>query len=168
MKIRYTTGDLVRSSELYMAHGCNAQGRMGKGIAKQVHEDYPEAYEVYRAAFLEGNMHVGEIIPVACKHPEFGDKTIINAITQDTYWKPGEPQRQFVSYEGVRNCVNLMDQLAMTTQRDPEIAAMLNGPVERIGFPKIGCGLAGGDWEIVAKIIEEESSNFSPIVYLFD
>ena len=27
---------------------------------------------------------------------------------------------------------------------------------QRIGYPKIGAGLAGGDWEIIAAIIEEE------------
>ena len=27
---------------------------------------------------------------------------------------------------------------------------------QRIGLPKIGAGLAGGDWEVIEKIIEEE------------
>ena len=26
----------------------------------------------------------------------------------------------------------------------------------RIGYPKIGAGLAGGDWTIISKIIDEE------------
>jgi len=29
-------------------------------------------------------------------------------------------------------------------------------PGRKIGLPKIGCGLAGGDWNIVQGIIEDE------------
>ena len=29
-------------------------------------------------------------------------------------------------------------------------------PGKRIGYPKIGPGLAGGDWEIIRLLIEEE------------
>jgi O-acetyl-ADP-ribose deacetylase (regulator of RNase III) len=29
-------------------------------------------------------------------------------------------------------------------------------PRKKIGLPKIGCGLAGGDWNIVRQIIERE------------
>ncbi len=30
---------------------------------------------------------------------------------------------------------------------------------KRIGYPKIGAGLAGGDWEKISKIIDEELFN---------
>lgn len=34
-----------------------------------------------------------------------------------------------------------------------------------IHMPKIGCGLAGGDWNIVSKLIEDSLSGFSVYVY---
>ena len=33
-------------------------------------------------------------------------------------------------------------------------------------MPQIGCGLAGGDWNIISKIIESECTNVFPVVYL--
>ena len=27
---------------------------------------------------------------------------------------------------------------------------------KKIGYPKIGAGLAGGDWDVIAKIIDQE------------
>ena len=38
-----------------------------------------------------------------------------------------------------------------------------------IGFPyKIGCGLAGGDWSIVSKIIEEELSEYNVEIWKYE
>lgn len=34
----------------------------------------------------------------------------------------------------------------------------LNG-VEEVAIPKIGCGLAGGDWEVVSRIIDEATGD---------
>jgi O-acetyl-ADP-ribose deacetylase (regulator of RNase III) len=46
-----------------------------------------------------------------------------------------------VDYEAVRSCVRW-------------IKARYSG--KRIGLPKIGAGLAGGDWKEIASIIKEE------------
>lgn len=40
--------------------------------------------------------------------------------------------------------------------------------VRYIGLPKIGCGLGGGDWEIVSAIIEEELEEFDVTIYVID
>ncbi len=34
--ITYKQGDLMKASETYIAHGCNAQGVMGSGVAKAI------------------------------------------------------------------------------------------------------------------------------------
>jgi hypothetical protein len=36
---------------------------------------------------------------------------------------------------------------------------------EKIGFPKIGCGLAGGDWKVVSQIIETIFDGFDVTIY---
>jgi O-acetyl-ADP-ribose deacetylase (regulator of RNase III) len=35
-------------------------------------------------------------------------------------------------------------------------------------MPKIGAGLAGGDWDTIAGIIEEELTSVLPVVYVLD
>ena len=167
MALTYIDGDVVRSPEKYIAHGCNAQGRMGKGIAKQIRDDYPEAYRVYRDEYEAGNLSLGTIVPVPCRHPIHGDKTIINAITQEFYWKQGEPKSRFVDYDAVRACFQNINALAIMTQDDSELADMFSGPLTRLAINKIGSDLAGGDWSIIEQIIEEESKDFETVVYLF-
>ena len=38
-------------------------------------------------------------------------------------------------------------------------------PDQTIAIPKIGCGLAGGDWEKVKVIIEDVFSEYDVVVY---
>ena len=38
----------------------------------------------------------------------------------------------------------------------------------RIGVPQIGCGLAGGDWNVVSTIIQEELKNCEAIVVIYN
>jgi O-acetyl-ADP-ribose deacetylase (regulator of RNase III) len=38
--------------------------------------------------------------------------------------------------------------------------------MKKVALPKIGSGLAGGDWKVISAIIENESKNYQPIVYV--
>jgi len=38
----------------------------------------------------------------------------------------------------------------------------------KVGLPKIGAGLGGGDWSIISKIIEEELGEFDVTIYVLD
>ncbi|ESQ88966.1 hypothetical protein ABAC460_14390 [Asticcacaulis sp. AC460] len=35
-----------------------------------------------------------------------------------------------------------------------------------VAFPKIGAGLAQGDWTIIESLIEDHSRHFQPVVYV--
>jgi O-acetyl-ADP-ribose deacetylase (regulator of RNase III) len=43
-----------------------------------------------------------------------------------------------------------------------------NDFVGKIGFPKLGCGLAGGDWNFVSEIIKEVFYDQEVFVYELD
>lgn len=66
---------------------------------------------------------------------------VVNAYTQQFY---GTHRRQ-VEYGALRSCFK-------------ELAVRVQGwnPKLRIAYPKIGAGLGGGDWDIIAPIIDEE------------
>lgn len=137
--------------ELILVHGCNAQGVMGSGIAKQIRERYPKAYEEYRkfclGVFGDVDDPLGCIVPVQTK-----GRVIINAVTQRYYGR--ERDIVYVSYDAVDSCMKYIDKL-------------YEGYLEPvpIGMPKIGAGLGNGHWPVIAEIIEYRANNFKPIVY---
>lgn len=148
MKIEYINGDLFKTDIHYIAHGCNAQGVMGSGVAAIVRRDYPEAYKAY----VYHHEHV--------KPWELGDiqfaysngKTIINAITQNFYGRTGD---RFVDYDAVAKAMRDINRV---------LREMPMG--RKVAMPQIGAGLGGGDWDVLAEIIEKELVDVQPVVYI--
>lgn len=135
--IKYIEGDLVRDAEQYdvIAHGANCFCTMGSGIAKSIREKFPEAYEV------------------DCK-TKSGDIKKLGTITFTENTKPivvnCYSQFDFRGrYVGVMDCDYKAIQSAMRLIKK-------NFTGKKIGLPKIGSQLAGGDWNIINRIIEEE------------
>lgn len=155
MKIIYKTGDLMQATEPFILHGCNALGKMGKGVALLIKERYPVVFERYEAEFLEHGLHLGQVIWV-----ETDGHTILNAITQQGARKHYDPDGVvYVDYEnGVRKSIRSINASFIETEF----------PDAAVALPLIGAGLAGGHWPTIAAIIEEESTAFQPVVYLYD
>ena len=137
-------GNILNIEEGYIVHGCNAQGVMGSGIAKQIREKYPKVYSTYLLEYNENGLAVGSIIPVYINEK----LCIINAITQEFYGR--NPYKKYVSYFGVDTCFNRINRLIQTD--GTEI-------VNSLHFPLIGCGLANGNWDIVSKKINKNIAN---------
>ena len=148
MTIIYNEGDFLLGSEPYKAHGCNKQGGFGAGVAKHIRTVYPEAYHVYRDHYKEHGLKMGEVIYA---HVAASPQPIIcHCITQEFYGN--EAGRIYVDYDAVRACMKELNKCAEG---------------QFVALPKIGAGLAGGDWEIIADIIEEEFTNTAPVVYVY-
>ena len=130
-------GDILSIGEGVIVHGCNAQGKMNSGIAKQVRKDYPEAYLIYMDNYRSG---LGSISYYSASDK----KIIVNGITQEFYGR--DPSALYVSYDAM---FTVFDNIL----RDD----FLRKNAERYGlnFPLIGCGLANGDWSIVREIIDQ-------------
>ena len=147
MEIIYKKGNLVEAAEDAIAHGCNAQGVMRSGVAKAIRETFPLAYDAYNALHKHNNS--GLSLGVA-QYVQTKNKYIVNCITQEFYGRDG---KQYVDYDAIRSCMKDMNQ------------SFLSAQVESVALPKIGSGLGGGDWDIIAKIIEEEFVDIQPVVY---
>lgn len=159
MKIDYRIGDMFKGGHDYIAHGCNAQGVMGSGVAKVVYDSYHYAYTAYHNTYDEegltlGNVVVAEPVERQCiSEPVL--PTIFNCITQNNY---GTDQR-YANYGAIQKCINGINAYMVNKcglMVEPEVA-----------FPMIGAGLAGGDWNIIAGIIESNAVYFQPVVYDF-
>lgn len=128
--------DLAEQGELdVIVHGCNVHNTMGKGIAKELATRYPQVRKADDAT-LKGDFNKIGTYSVAC----CGKFNVINLYTQKWYWSYGQAQADLFEYAG------LADGL--------EALYGEFGPI-RYGFPKIGAGLAGGDWERIVEILNK-------------
>lgn len=133
-------GDLVKLTQSghfdVLVHGCNCFCAMGAGIAKQIRTVFPEAFE---ADFKTKKGDVDKLgtYSLAKVTKESHTCYIVNAYTQYHY----SGQGVLVDYKAVRKVFSRI-------QKDFKNL--------RIGYPRIGAGLAGGDWEIISAIIDHE------------
>jgi O-acetyl-ADP-ribose deacetylase (regulator of RNase III) len=142
MNIDYVHGDIFTTNCEYLIHGCNSRGLMGAGVAKMIKQKYPKAYQDYLDIYNNNGLILGDFY--SSEQPD--GKIIINAITQKDI---GTDKIQ-VSYWAIANIFRNLNNLGM----------------KKVALPKIGSGLAGGDWKVISAIIENESKNYQPIVYV--
>ena len=142
--MKEVTGDLVNM--LYWGefdvgiHGCNCLHRMKSGIAKSMAETFPGIVEADLYESIYGNYEkLGNFTSRAFSDPVRGDVTIINAYTQFTYSRT----EVVADYDAIRKVFS-------------RIKRIFGNKGLTFGIPKIGAGLAGGDWADISKIIEEE------------
>ena len=148
MEIKYLVGDLLESSYYLILHGCNAQGVMGSGVAKQIRKKFPQAFEEYYIAHEKEMLWLGDVMFTDC-----GDKIIANGVTQQYYGRGGEC---FVSYTAINNVMEETHKYALS-----------NG-IQYVAMPLIGAGLGGGSWNKISSIIEDTFTDVTPIVYTLD
>ncbi len=152
--IRY--GDALAVETGIIVHGCNCQGIMGGGIALQVRNRFPIAYNMYREAHRIFGLTLGEIIPVEVAPKKY----IVNAMTQDNCGS----DKRYVDYEAIAKCFEKVTELA----RSIHLNQGKDGVKLDIVFPMIGAGLAGGNWKIIETIILETiGPDYNKVLYKF-
>ncbi len=135
--LKVIKGDLIKlacSGQFdVIVHGCNCHCVMGAGIAAQIRKEFSGAYI---ADYDTGRGDLSKLGGYT-KGEAFRNGfpiTVVNAYTQ------GEPGRN-LDYPALRRCMKA-------------VKSDFSG--KRIGMPKIGCGIAGGDWGEVSRIIQDE------------
>ena len=129
-----------------IAHSCNTRNIMGAGIAKQIKDRYPEAYEADWRAF---NSNYGVTLGKFSK-ADIGDcKYIYNMYTQATIGTGRE-----VDYEKFWQALKRVEQDLFEMKISKHEYDGSPPPV--LGLPwGISCGLAGGNWEIISAMIND-------------
>jgi O-acetyl-ADP-ribose deacetylase (regulator of RNase III) len=129
--------DLARRGEFdVIIHGCNCQCLMGKGIALSIKRQFPPAHAADLATEKGSAAKLGSYSS-ATVEINGGALTIVNAYTQFD-WKG----------QGVKADYDAIHRVMRAIAHDFAIC--------RIGYPKIGAGLAGGDWSVISAIIDTE------------
>lgn len=132
-------GDLIIFAEEGMfdiiIHGCNCLCNMGIGIAKTIRNKYPQVYKADCDTSKGDREKLGSYTSATAGHQN--RFIVVNAYTQYTYSR----DKVDVDYDAVRKVFVKMKK---------DFAG------KRIGYPLIGAGLAGGDWNVIEAIINQE------------
>ncbi|WP_299976449.1 macro domain-containing protein [Desulfobacula sp.] len=133
-------GDLVQFALTgrfdVIIHGCNCFCSMGAGIAKLIRDNFPEAYQADLKTGMGDKKKLGAY---SMARIERNDNifTIINGYTQYDFSGHGV----LVDYEAIQKLfAGIKNDFAN----------------QKIGYPKIGAGLAKGNWEMISDIINKE------------
>jgi O-acetyl-ADP-ribose deacetylase (regulator of RNase III) len=122
-------GDLLSDAAEAIVNTVNTEGVMGKGIALQFKQRYPQNYETYRAACKRRQVHLGSMFVVATGALH-GPRHIINFPTKG-HWR--EQSRLEHIQAGLRDLVRVINELGINS----------------IALPPLGCGNGGLEWTIV-------------------
>lgn len=135
--IRYIDGDLVRDAANYdvIAHCCNCFCTMGAGIAPQIKHKFPEAYTADCETQSGDESKLGTIT-----YTENTTPIVVNLYGQFDY-TGRRSGKMDLDYDALRSALKAMRE-------------KFTG--KTFGLPMIGAGLAGGDWNVIESIIEEE------------
>lgn len=137
-------GDLVtlaKNGEFdVIVHGANCFCTMGAGIARQIRDQFPEAYAADCATVKGDRTKLGTYSAA-----KIGELTVVNAYTQYHYGRRGASSDLF-EYSAF-DCV-----LGLLADDFPNV---------RYGFPLIGTGLAGGNVVRVVTALENFSEKIS-------
>lgn len=121
------------------AHGCNCAGAMGKGIAVQFRDKFPEMYKQYKLLCKNGEYLPGDVFDY-----NYGEGHVYNLGTQLTW-------RTKAKIEFIRASVSKMCELAIMDS------------VTKIAMPAIGAGLGGLIWNDVKEEIELISHRYPDV-----
>jgi O-acetyl-ADP-ribose deacetylase (regulator of RNase III) len=149
--IKIIDGNILNATEDIICHQVNCKGVMGAGLAKQIRNKYPYVYEEYvklikwaTEEYKRGHSKTDSLLS-SCQFVDTpDDKVVANIFGQEGYGR-GRIQTDYVA-------------LSKGLQSIRESIIDSNSPLfnKSVALPYgIGCGLAGGDWNIIRRMIEE-------------
>jgi O-acetyl-ADP-ribose deacetylase (regulator of RNase III) len=152
-KLTFVEGDLLKHPQVeVIGHQANCQNTFGSGIARSIKEMYPEAYEVDCISAAKKRNNLGQWsaaeIPLTDGFTNSRGtqiRRIYNLYGQNLGTINGNVKRvRMTNYEALYSALEGM-------------ADSLKAKNEKliVGFPHlIGCGLGGGNWSVVERLIE--------------
>lgn len=158
--LTYVAGDAtapIGSGPRILAHVCNDIGAWGRGIVQDISRRWPAPEREFRR---NGPLPLGtvQLVPVAAElwvANMVGQHGIMTkrGLKTRTGFEPeaGPPVR----YEAIRECLG-----ALVTHAQSEKA--------QVHMPRIGCGLAGGEWSMVEPLITETLVAAGVAVVVYD
>ena len=149
--IKIVDGDILQASENIIAHQVNCLSVMGGGIARQIKSKYPKVFKDYQIYLTNTKFPIQALGD--CHFVKVSDnKYVANLFGQ---YKYGTDKQQ-TDYKALEEALFTLKINA----KDHNLSVSI--PVN------LGCGLAGGSWEIVYKIIEEVFHDYDVVLYRWE
>lgn len=156
--IKKVKGDLIdmfkKGEFVEIIHGCNCFHNMGAGIARTIAHEFPFAEYVDKGTEFGSVEKLGEYSAALVSVAHNRVASVVNAYTQ---LYPGR--------ENKRRLYNSIEKVF--TKLNNQLDGKLDDDMIT-GIPKIGAGLAGGDWGIIEEIINRVTPNMNIVLVEWD
>lgn len=133
--ISYKIGNLLESDAEALVNTVNTVGIMGKGIALQFKNLFPENFKLYKKACENKELTIGKLLITEEESLLGGRKMIINFPTKTNWRKPSE-------YDYIEK--GLQELVYVIRERN----------IKSIAIPPLGSGNGALDWNKVKALIE--------------
>jgi len=137
--MQYLKGNLLGAKARALVNTVNTVGVMGKGIALQFKEAFPENFKQYALACKNKRLNPGDLLVVRENTLE-GEKIIINFPTKTEWFL--KSRYEYIE-QGLKKLVEIIEEYQITS----------------IAIPPLGCGNGGLKWEKVRPLIEKYLDN---------
>jgi O-acetyl-ADP-ribose deacetylase (regulator of RNase III) len=163
--IKYRVGDLLVATfaedrSVVVAHCCNCFNTMKSGIAPLIAKAFPEAWQADQETVKGDRDKLGSFTASVN-----GDHKVLvyNLYGQYGYWnrKKGLMDLDYAALDMSLEAMsyNLLARCRIVGQDHKEI---------KIFLPKIGAGLAGGDWSVIEPMIEKHLGIFDVTIFTLE
>lgn len=154
--ITYLKGDAtepVGDGCKIITHCCNDAGGWGSGFVIAISKRWQQPEHAYRKWFVDKDhdgltFELGHVQLVKVKD----DLYVCNMIGQRNYGRRSSPDYPFIRYDALEKC------FAKAAHHARVLGASIH-------MPRVGCGLAGGNWDVVSKIVERTCNGLQVYVY---
>lgn len=147
--IEFKQGDLLKADTEALVNTVNTVGVMGKGIALQFKQAFPENFRAYKKACDAKQVQPGQMFTFATGNL-FNPRYIINFPTK-RHWR--DKSRLEDIKTGLRALVVEVQQLG----------------IQSIAIPPLGCGNGGLDWSDVKPMITAAFASLPDVrVFIFE
>ncbi|MFD5936514.1 macro domain-containing protein [Streptomyces sp. NPDC060333] len=144
--IQEMQGNLLEADAEAIVNTVNTVGVMGKGIALQIKQAFPENYKQYKAACDIGGVKIGEIFVHDAHH--LGPRRYVLNFPTKRHWR-GKSRVEDIE-AGLDALVDVVRKYG----------------IESIAIPALGCGNGGLDWEEVRPLIYAAFESVSEVKVL--
>lgn len=172
MAYKEINGDLIQLALMgtfdVISHGCNCYCTQGAGIALTMKNTFgTDKFRMEQGSFKGDynklgtidyrhfHLFEGKLVGDGLKGDlveGYQNLTVVNSYTQHSYGK-GPGGQIPLDYDALRLCLRKINRIFKGL---------------KVGLPMIGCHLAGGDWNVVKKLIETELKDCDTTVVIWD